>query len=63
MLLADVVDVSLGGGGGGGAATPGESIIPASTELASDAVRIARAQIRFSLLTFLYLPVNTKIFV
>jgi hypothetical protein len=55
VLSVDVVDVSLGGGGGG-AATPGESIIPASAEVASAAVRIVTAHVRRSLFTVLYLP-------
>jgi len=60
-MLVEVVEVPLGGGGG--AATPGESIIPANAEMKSAAIRIAAAQVRRSLLTFLYLPKHTKTFV
>ena len=60
-MLVEVVEVSLGGGGGD--ATPGESIIPASAEVASAAVKTATAHARRTLLTFLYLPIHTKTFV
>jgi hypothetical protein len=63
VLSVEVVGVSLGGGGGG-ATTPGESIIPASAEVASAAVRIVTAHVRRSLFMVLYPPRNnTKIFV
>jgi hypothetical protein len=51
------------GGGGGSDATPGESITPASAEVASAAVRTATAHAWRTLLTFLYLPKYTKTFV
>ena len=60
-MLVEVEDVWLGGGGG--ATTPGESIIPANAEVKSAALRIVTAQVRRSLLTFLYLPKHTKTFV
>ena len=58
-MLVEVVEVPLGGG----VATPGESIIPANAETESAAVRITTAQVRRSLLIFLYLPKHTKTFV
>ena len=60
-MLAEVVEVPLGGGGG--VAAPGESIVPANAEAESAAIRIATAHVRCSLLTFLYLPNHTKAFV
>ena len=60
-MLVEAVAVPLGGGGGD--ATPGESIIPASAEVASAAVRTATAQARRTLFIFLYLPKYTKTFV
>jgi hypothetical protein len=60
-MLVEVVEVPFGGGGG--AATPGESIIPASAEAESAAIRTATEHARRSLLTFLYLPKHTKTFV
>ena len=60
-MLAEVVEVPLGGGGGD--TTPGESIIPANAEAESAAIRIATAHDRRNLLTFLYLPIHTKTFV
>lgn len=60
-MLVEVVEVPLGGGCG--VATPGESIIPASAEEESAAIRIATAHVRRSLFTFLYLPKHTKAFV
>ena len=60
-MLVEVDDVPLGGGAGAGA--PGESIVPANAETESAALRIATAHVRRSLLTFLYLQKNTKIFV
>ena len=50
VLSVDVVVELLGGGGG--VATPGESIIPASAEVASAPVRIVTAHARRNVVTF-----------
>ena len=60
-MLVEVVEVPLGGGGVD--ATPGESIIPASAEVANAAIRTATAHAWRILLNFLYLPKYTKTFV
>ena len=55
--------VEVDGPLGGGAVIPGESIVPATAETANVTVKIVTAHVRRSLLTFLYLQENTKIFV
>ena len=60
-MLVEVDDVPLGGGGVD--ATPGESIVPATAEIASATVRIATAHARRNFFTFCTSHKDAKIFV